>query len=129
MTPSRPWLAKHVLTAALALALAACSSDGTAPNRPGELRAVVVSPDGDLGAAVLELEGVAGITPVAGRAFTERNGDILRVVIVLDEPGQIEFLIRLSDMAGQPAATIVEVADGDNQVPESISGYRVEFSQ
>ncbi len=127
MTPSRRCLVKHVLPAALALALVACSSDGTAPN--GELRAVVVSPDGDLGAAVLELEGVADITPLAGRAFTQRNGDVLRVVIVLDEPGQIEFRIRLADMAGQPAATIVEVADGDNQVPESISGYRVEFSQ
>jgi hypothetical protein len=77
----------------------------------------------------LELEGVADITPLAGRAFTQRNGDVLRVVIVLDEPGQIEFRIRLADMASQPAATIVEVADGDNQVPESISGYRVEFSQ
>ena len=129
MTPSRRCLVKHVLSTALALALVACSSDGTAPNRPGELSAVVVSPDGDLGAAVLELEGVADITPLAGRAFTQRNGDVLRVVIVLDEPGQIEFRIRLADMASQPAATIVEVADGDNQVPESISGYRVEFSQ
>ena len=128
MTPSRRCLVKHVLSTALALALVACSSDGTAPN-PDEIRAVVLSPDGDLGAAVLELGGVLDITPVGGRAFTERNGDVLRVVIVLDEPGQIEFLIRLSDVAGQPAATIVEVADGDNQVPESISGYRVEFSQ
>ena len=129
MTPSRRCLAKHVLTTVLTLALAACSSDGTAPKGPGEFRAVVVSPDGDLGAAVLELGGVADLTPVAGRAFTQRNGDVLRVVIVLDEPGQIEFRIRLADPAGQPAATIVEVADGDNQVPESISGYRVEFSQ
>ncbi len=129
MTPSRRCLAKHVLTTVLALALAACSSDGTAPKGPGEFRGVVVSPDGDLGAAVLELGGVADLTPVAGRAFTQRNGDVLRVVIVLDEPGQIEFRIRLADPAGQPAATLVEVADGDNQVPESISGYRVEFSQ
>ncbi len=129
MTPSRRCLVKHVLTTALALALAACSSDGTAPNRPGEIRAVVVSPDGVLGAAVLELGGISEIIPVGGRAFTERNGDVLRVVIVLDEPGQIEFRIKMADVTGQPAATIVEVADGDNQVPESISGYRVEFSQ
>ncbi len=129
MTPSRRCLVKHVLTTALALALVACSTDGTAPNRPGEIRAVVVSPDGVLGAAVLELGGISEIRPVGGRAFTERHGDVLRVVIVLDEPGQIEFRIRLADMAGQPSATIVEVADGDNQVPESISGYRVEFSQ
>ncbi len=127
MTPSRRCLVKHVLPAALALALVACSSDGTAPKGSGEFRAVVVSPDGDLGAAVLELEGVADLTPVAGRAFTQRNGDVLRVVIVLDEPGQIEFRIRLADPAGQPAATIVEVADGDNQGPESVSGYRVQF--
>ncbi len=129
MTPSRRCLVKHVLTAALALALVACSSDGTAPNRPGEIRAVVVSPDGDLGAAVLELGGVSDIIPVGGRAFTERNGDVLRVVIVLDEPGQIEFRIKTADITGEPAATVVEVADGDNQVPESVSGYHVQFIQ
>ena len=129
MTPSRRCLVKRVLPTALALVLVACNSDGTAPNRPGEIRAVVVSPDGDLGAAVLELGGVSDITPVGGRAFTERNGDVLRVVIVLDEPGQIEFRIKTADMTGQPTATVVEVADGDNQVPESVSGYRVQFIQ
>ncbi len=128
MTPSRRCLVKHVFSTALALALVACSSDGTAPN-PGEIRAVVLSPDGDLGAAVLELGGVLDITPVGGRAFTERNGDVLRVVIVLDEPGQIEFRIKTADMTGQPTATVVEVADGDNQVPESVSGYSVQFIQ
>ncbi len=128
MTPSRRCLVKHVLSTALALALVACSSDGTAPN-PGEIRAVVLSPDGDLGAAVLELGGVLDIIPVGGRAFTERNGDVLRVVIVLDEPGQIEFRIKTADMTGQPTATVVEVADGDNQVPESLSGYSVQFIQ
>ncbi len=126
MTPSRRCLVKHVLTTALALALVACSSDGTGP---GEMRAVVVSPDGDLGAAVLELGGVLDIIPVGGRAFTERNGEVLRVVIVLDEPGQIEFRIKMADITGQPAATVVEVADGDNQIPDSVSGYRVQFIQ
>ncbi len=125
MTPSRRCLVKH-FTTTLALALVACSSDGTGP---GEMRAVVVSPDGDLGAAVLELGGVLDITPVGGRAFTERNGDVLRVVIVLDEPGQIEFRIKTADITGEPAATVVEVADGDNQVPESVSGYHVQFIQ
>ena len=127
MKPShRAWPHRAIL-GALALLLLSCDSDGTRPTVPGEIRAVLDSPDGDVGAAVLELTGVHDLTAVTGLAFTERNGDALRAVIILDEPGQLEFRIQATDVTGTLGATVLDVSDANDETPPTLSGYNVRF--
>jgi hypothetical protein len=105
----------------------ACDSDGTRPTVPTEIRGILVSPGGDVGAAVLDLSGVDHITAVGGQAFTAHVGQVLRAVIILDTPGQIEFRVMTSDVTGDLSATVVEVSDANDEIPPSLSGYRVRF--
>ncbi len=114
--------------AVLLTGIGACASDATRPLARGELRGELVSPDGPVGAAVLEFRGIADVTAVSGRVFSERSGDVLHAVFILESPGQLEFTVRLTDATGTPSATVVEIADGANTPPASLEGYHVRFS-
>ena len=108
----------------------ACDSNPTAVSGPGELHALVVSPNGPEGAAVLELRG-AGLGTVSmsgGYAFGEPSAGSMRLVVVLNQPGDIAFTISVDDVGNVPTATIVEVSDGANQLRASSAGYTVEFT-
>ena len=109
--------------------LAACDSSPAGPRGPGALQATLVSPNGIEGAAVLELTGpgLGQVTVEEGLVFSQANGDITRVVVVLDDAGPVQFKLRVEDVSALPAVTLIEVADGDNQLRNSLSGYRVEF--
>ena len=91
--------------------------------------AMLVSPNGLEGAAVIELNGEFHDIRSAnsGQVFAHADGGVTRVVIILDDPGEIGFTAQL-DVAGElPSAQIIEVADGSNQLRTSLSGYRIDI--
>lgn len=115
-------------TVGLVATLVACTSETTRPRSRGELLGELISPGGAVGAAALELRGITHVTAISGRLFTERRGDVLHAVFILETPGLLQFSVRLTDVEGTPSATVVDVADGANATPASLEGYRVRFS-
>jgi hypothetical protein len=114
-------------------ALVACDLLGpSGPSGPGWLHADLVSPNGQEGAAVLELVGGRDLETVAldgGEVFYEREGNTTRIVAIMDDPGQIRIQIRTEDVGRLPSAAIVQVADGENRLRSSLAGYRVSFTK
>lgn len=105
--------------------LAGCSGEAG----PGELEATLVSPSGAEGAVVLEISGVrvSDVTAPNGRVFSNTRGDVTRIVVVLDVGDVIQFRFFTDDTSNQPQVTIIEVAGAENQLRESLGGYRFEF--
>jgi hypothetical protein len=131
MTKLRPLASSlpRLLVAVLALSLGCVSVPGEPISR--KLNATLVSPNGDEGAALIELtgSGLGELTVREGRAFTAGTEQSVRAVIVLDEPGKRRFQIEMDDPNAAISATVLEVADGDNEVRASLAGYDVEFAR
>ena len=112
-------------------ALGGCTDTG--PDiQPGLLVASLASPNGLEGAALIHIvgAGVGSLEPTGdGRAFTSSHGDTLRVLLVLDTPGELGFRISVPDLATPPTATVLQVADGANALRLDISAYQVRFSR
>ena len=117
----------------LSTTVAGCDFLGlSGPSGPGELHANVVSPNALDGAAVLEITGGLGLESITsddGEVFYERDGGTTRLVVILDDPGLITFRFRVDDVAELPSATVIQVADGDNELRTSLSDYEVEWVQ
>jgi len=103
---------------------------------PGEpisrkLNATLVSPNGDEGAVLIEMtgSGLRELTVKEGRVFTTGTDQRVRAVIVLDEPGKIRFQIEMDDPTAAISATVLEVADGNDEVRTSLTGYDVAFTR
>jgi hypothetical protein len=122
------WHPRAFPAAGLALLLSAISC-GTEPLYRS-FDASVISPNGLEGAVVLELEGTFfGVTaPSGSQLFTHASDGVTRVVVVLDNPGNIAFTLTLDDLGEAPDVRIIEVADGANALREPLRGYRVEFT-
>ncbi|MBI4537956.1 MAG: hypothetical protein HY704_00430 [Gemmatimonadetes bacterium] len=117
---------------ALAGLLGAVACD-QGPSGPGAITGRVVSPNGAEGAAVMLLTGQQlGAVSSAGstRAFSHQNGAQLRVVLVNVTPGELRFKVEVPDVgAPPPAATVLQVVDGENALRPVLTGYKVEFSR
>lgn len=90
----------------------------------------VTSPNGTEGAALLELSGGVGLGPVtsaAGTVFFDHGKNTTRVVVILDAPGEIRFDVRSDDIGTPPQVTLLQVADGDDALRASLSGYHVDL--
>jgi hypothetical protein len=116
------------------VALIGCDVLGlSGPSGPGELHANILNPSGAVdGAAVLELTGPTGqgsITTNNGDVFFQRDGNTTRVVLILDDPGLLTFQLKVDDVSDLPAVTIVQVADGNNELRTSVSEYEAEWVQ
>jgi hypothetical protein len=59
-----------------------------------------------------------------GEALIEQVYKRMRVVIILDDPGPVDFLLDVADMSQRPTITVIEVADGNNQLRSSVADYR-----
>jgi len=112
-----------------ALGIAACGDEATPPLEavPGELLVRVESPKGLEGAAVLETadEGVVEITGDGGQLFQWRQDGNIRIVVLLDTPGEIRFVLEVEDINSPPQLRLVEVADPDNRLRAGLLFYRV----
>ncbi len=107
----------------------ACTPEPTSPGPPGILHAVLLSPEGPEGSAVLELTstGLGEVMAVEGQVFARQGVGVVTLVVVLDKPGEIAFRMSVADIRSPPTVTVLEVADGDDQVRETLAGYEVEF--
>jgi len=127
LTTTTVWITSTVLLGAV---FTACGPDQLVPLGPGALEATLVSPNGPEGAVVLELAGpgLGAVTVAEGEVFGQADGNTTRLVVIRDIPGQIRFRIQVLERSEPPAATVLEVADGANELRASISGYQVEFT-
>jgi len=48
--------------------------------------------------------------------------------VLLDTPGEIVFLLNVVDTTLPPVTTIVQVADGQNEVRSSLAEHHVRFT-
>ena len=122
---------KHPKLAALAvaaLAFAGCS-DSTRPDGPGTLTAELVSPNGDEGAAILDVVGTVdsfkGSSDVSVHTTPTPTGT--RAIVVRLSPGALQMSIHVPDISNPPAITVVEVAAGDDKLRPSLAGYHVDI--
>ncbi|MEQ9399636.1 MAG: hypothetical protein RJQ04_10780 [Longimicrobiales bacterium] len=126
-----PLLRSRVVAAVAvaALAVGACGDEGPISG-PGTLTAVVSSPNGSEGAAVVTLigEGVGAVTALDGWLFEERIADGVRVMVVNDQAGPLRFQVALADTTQRPVGTVEEVAGPDDVLRSlATAGYTVEF--
>ena len=123
-------LLRTALTAAASgvVLLSACDSNDLGPTA-GLMTATLVSPNGAEGAAWLTLfgEGIVEVRALDARTFSHARGDTLNVVLVRDQPGDLRFLISLSDTTRLPGVSVLEVAGGDDRLRGDLEGYRVEL--
>ena len=117
-----------IAVAAAALLLSACDNSNR-PGGGGSISAVVVSPNGDEGAAVLDVAGtVESFTGTDGvSVYTTPTSTGTRVVLVRLTPGTLSMKLSVQDQDQLPAISVVEVADPDDRVRPSIAGYTVEL--
>ncbi len=113
-----------------ALLLWSCGSESPVPLGPGEVRGVLVSPHGAEAAAVISLSGtgISDVQAERGSLFQQTDGSLTRVVLILDEPGEMSFTVRVTERSEPPAANVLEVADEDNKLRDRLPLYRVEFT-
>lgn len=102
------------------------------PSGPGTFVGTVYSPNGAEGSAILELTGGVGlgtVSPVGGEVLYEHLAQSTRIVVVLDDPGEIQFQLQTDDISVLPTVTVIQVADGANEVRPSVAEYSVSFSR
>lgn len=132
MSDSSRWLASFRALLFLAVLLGASGCGDVGPvSAPGTLTtATVESPNGAEGAALIRLigAGVAFVKPLTGDLHTSVAGDTTKVLVVLDTPGDIAFRLNVADTTRPPLATLLQVADGHNEVRAGLLGYSVRFT-
>ena len=94
------------------------------------LTATVESPNGAEGAALIRLvgAGVAFVEPLTGDLHTSVVGDTTKVLVVLDTPGDVAFRLNVADTTLTPVATLLQVADGQNELRAGLLEYSVRFT-
>jgi hypothetical protein len=122
---------KRAISIAVAVAalLTASCDNSTGSSGPGPLSAVLVSPNGNEGAAVLDVVGsVESVTTPDGvAAYTTPAANGLRIVLVRLDAGPLSMTLKVPDISNPPALSVVEVAGPDNALRQSLAGYRVEI--
>ncbi len=115
------------------LALAACDGGGTEPPPPpgGDYNAVLQGPTSAESAALLELTGtgIEDVSSLTSVVYSSPVSGGRRVVLVRGTPGALEFRVRMAPGNEPPAARVVELAGGDDQLRTSLTGYQVAFTR
>jgi hypothetical protein len=113
--------------------MGACDSVGPdGPRGPGTFEGTLYSPNGAEGSAVLELTGGIGlgtVSPIGGEVLYQHSAESTRIIVVLDEPGEVRFLVRTENVGELPVVRVVQVADGANELRSSLGDYSVSFTQ
>ena len=130
--PSQRSHRTFLLILPFALAVLGCNDLGpSGPEGPGSIHVDLVSPNGAEGSAVFEITGGTGLGVVSsysGEVYYNYNygTGVTRVVVVMDVPGNVQFKVRTSNVGELPSVSVLQVADGDDQLRPSLGGYEVE---
>ena len=120
-----------VAVTAVSLALGACD---WGPRGPGQLRGIVLSDVGPVGAIVLEVSGpgVQGFSE-AGQTrvfFAQPATDVYRVVLVAADPDRVRFRVDMDDVRSPTLTTVVVEAVDDSNAPiTDLGGITVELNR
>ena len=116
-----------VLAGAL-LSAGACGDAGPVSG-PGTLTAVVVSPNGAEGAAVISFPsmGVGAIGAVSGEVFSLVDGGTVTVVVINEPGGELAFSVTLADTTQRPVGLVEQVAAPNDELRTTLAGYTLEF--
>lgn len=119
-----------VLALGATVAALGCGDDSAAPEvTPGELTLRLNSPNGAEGALLVEIDGPVSVSNQAvGGLYTVQDGDITRVLVVMDEAGEIQFRITVPDVQLAPEYRIIEVSGPDDSLRAVLDGYTLEFT-
>jgi hypothetical protein len=124
-------LGRLLATGVVILAVGSCDDLGpSGPRGPGTVQVELVSPYGSEGSAVFEVvegTGLGIVTTTGGEVYYEHGADATRVVVILDAPGQIGFRLQTENVRRLPQVTLTQVADGNDELRGSLSGYEVEL--
>jgi len=129
-----PSTIQGLLVLAAFLVLGACDDPGSPePRGPGSIQVDLVSPNGAEGSAVFELQigsSVGAVSSFAGDVYYEHNRGLetSRVIVVMDVPGQVSFKVSTQDVGEVPSVTLLQVADGEDRLRASLSGYDVQVT-
>ncbi len=69
--------------------------------------------------------GIVGVAADDAQVFHWRAGGLSRVVVLLDQAGDLRFRLSVEDLNRPPQLRIVEVADALNRLRPSHAGYLV----
>jgi len=113
---------------AVLLMVSACA-DVAPVSGPGTLTAVLVSPNGDEGAAVISfpITGVGEIAAVSGETFSLVDGNTVTVVVINEPGGELSFSMALADTTQKPLGLIEQVAAPNDRLRTTLAGYELEF--
>lgn len=133
---AKPDVTRRRVAGGLGLALAAAAvlfgcRDAAQPPGPGTVTATLVSPNGAEGAAVFSVfgDGVGDIGGDAGRVWSLRHGDTVRVVVVRQDSGSISLHVAMADSTQRPGVVVVQVAGPDDMLRQGLGGYTVRFNR
>ena len=114
----------------LAVAVLTACTDAGPVSGPGTVDAVLISPNGAEGAALVVLSG-DGLGAVVGLGGTEvyRSDEVgaTRVVLVNRVGGDLAFQLEVADTTRLPSTFIEQVAGPDDELRVDLTTYRLEL--
>jgi hypothetical protein len=69
------------------------------------------------------------ITTTGGEVYFHHAGGSSKVIVLLDTPGSIRFRVETQEVADLPSVAVDQVADGEDELRTSVSGYQVQIAQ
>ena len=120
---------RRILSALTLALLVACADEGPVSG-PGTMTAVLVSPNGAEGAALLILlgSGVGQITRVGDtEVYSYSSANATQIVLINQAGGDLSFQVAVADTTDLPSVVVQEVAGPDDELRTPTSGYDLEF--
>lgn len=127
---------RYTVTFSMVLLLAACQDKPTDPPKPGVLTVTFTSPYADDRAVIVAVTGPASIDGVQAPqssyvVHSRGSGSSFKAAVFgpLADGALLRFQVPDVKQANGYSATLVQVADADNQVRTSLGEYTLSITQ
>ena len=113
----------------VAATLCACGGSGEPVITPSNAPyvATLVSPLGAEGSAIVSVDATTdSVTLNGGRAFSQSAAGITRIVMILDQPGEMRFTLHGVRAGSGRIFQVLQVADTTDRPRASLTDYRVQ---